>query len=110
MGMFDWVRWLGPLPKSRDRSRLRIALNAGLFQSKSVRLWEDERFSARAYNDGCVTITVTEEGLMKDPDGNALPWSGTFDFYGGGHGVKWADLRATFKDGVCQSIERLPND
>ncbi len=109
MGMFDYVDYRGPLPPSRKpRSRLRQAMASNLSQSKSVRLWETKKWGPRAYDEGCVKITVTEDGQMLDPDGNALPWTGHLNFYGSGPGHKWWDFIARLEDGRVVEIREAP--
>jgi transposase InsO family protein len=105
MGMFDYVNYRGPLPASRKpRSRLRKAMLEFPSQSKSVRLWEDPKWKDRAYDEGCVCITVTEDGKMLDPDGQPLLWSGDMRFYGSGDNHRRWEFVAGFKDGKIIGI------
>ena len=105
MGMFEYVDYRGPLPPSKKpRSRLRQAMASNLSQSKSVRLWETKKWGRRAYDEGCVKITVTPEGQLLDPDGQPLDWTGELRFYGGGTGCKWWEFVALFVDGRMSGI------
>lgn len=106
MGMFDYVKYHGPLPKGKN-SRLRVAMESGASQSKSVRMWEDPKFSERAYDTGCVAVTVTGNGTLLDPDMQEMAWSGDLEFYGDGPGHKGWHFLAKVKNGVVISIEKV---
>lgn len=82
MGMFDYVQCDARLPVKND-SFVRCHVNP--FQSKSVELWNDPRFQERAYNEGCLTITISKDNKLYDPDGNLLPFHGWLNFYSGKH-------------------------
>ena len=105
MGMFDYVDYCGPLPAGRKpKSRLRKAMLEFWSQSKSVRLWEDPKWSARAYDEGCVCITITEDGIMLDPEGKRLLWSGDMRFYGSGDNHRGWEFVAGFINGRLVGI------
>ncbi len=96
MGMFDYVRVECRLPCKRE-TEIRTACNP--FQSKSVRLWESERWGDKAYDEGCVTMTLADDRTLRGPDGEIIPWSGGLIFYGSGQRVKWAEFTASIRDG-----------
>jgi len=105
MGMFDYVDYRGPLPTTiRPKSRLRKAMLDYRSQTKSVRLWKDPKWSQRAYDEGCVCITVDENGHMFDPDGKPLMWSGTMRFYGSGDNHRGWEFLAGFVGGALTHI------
>jgi hypothetical protein len=110
MGMFDYIKWLGPIPKMRNSSELRIMLQSGKFQTKSLRLWEDPRWTERAYDEGCVMVTVDGTGKMKDPDGGDLAWSGELTFYAATRRWKWREFAAQFSNGTLVSIRALEGE
>lgn len=101
MGMFDYIQWNARLPCTHD-ARMR---QRNPFQSKSVRLWETERWGQEAYDHGCVKITVTPAGCMLGPDGSTLLWTGDMSFYDA-----TAEFDATFDLGQLQtcSAAKLP--
>lgn len=99
MGMFDYVQCDARLPVKRE-TRVRHRENP--FQSKSVRLWEDPKFTERAYNDGCVTLTIRPDRTLADPDGNLLNWSGELVFYG-----DRSEFIASCKGGVVESMTEV---
>lgn len=105
MGMFDYIDYRGPLPKTGIRqSRLRNAMLLNLSQSKSVRLWESPKYKNQAYEYGCLKITVREDGAMQEPDGSRMYWSGDLRFYGSGAAHRRWEFVATVKDGLVVSI------
>ena len=99
MGMFDYIQCNARLPVKRESF---VRCHANPFQSKSVRLWETEAFGDRAYNEGCVTITIGENNRLYDPDGQPLKWSGDLAFYSRKH-----DFLATVVSGDVMKIERV---
>lgn len=105
MGMFDYMDYRGPLPKSKKpQLRLRQAMASSMSQTKSVKLWEDRRWAKRAYEEGCVKITVSENGQLLDPDGEPMNWTGVINFYGGGIGHKQWEFTAKIENGNLVSI------
>lgn len=82
MGMFDYLQCNARLPVKRDSF---VRCHSNPFQSKSIGLWLSEKFSDRAYNHGCVTVTISEDRTLVDPDGEPLDWSGSLVFYSGKH-------------------------
>lgn len=103
MGMFDYLQWHGPLPKGMKRSR--VLQNCNPFQTKSLRLWETDQWRKEAYESGCVTATVAEDGTLADPAGTLIPLDGDVVFYGSGVGVRFTTFRATFAGGRVRHIE-----
>lgn len=105
MGMFDYLEYNGPLPTTvKKKARLRQAMSAGLSQTKSVRLWETDKWAKRAYDEGCVKITISEDGYMLDPDGCLMDWTGKIEFYGGGIGHKLWEFTAVIENGRLVSL------
>lgn len=98
MGMFDYIQCDARLPVSKDAF---IRCHNNPFQSKSIRLWEFDHFSERAYNEGCLTLTIRSDNVLIDPDGNQLDWTGDLHFYSGG---KAPEFVATCVQGIITKI------
>lgn len=99
MGMFDYIQWNARLPVPRD-SFVRQRMNPA--QSKSIRLWEKPEWECEAYEYGCLTITVSEDGTMLDPKGDPLRWTGDLYFYGG----KRDEFQAQFENGKLLNVRK----